>query len=543
MSFGARLRQKRRHRHLSQEALADALGISVKSICRWERDQALPQGYSRLQLSRFFNLSPDELFGDHEEEGTLTPLWEVPYPRNPFFTEREDFLFQLHELLNQKQGIALSQSWVVSGLAGVGKTQVALEYAYRYRQNYRFVFWTSATTWETLQAGIASIADLLQLPEHNEQDQSKVLQAVRKWFVSHGEWLWILDDANDVEMVQNIISMQHDGHLLLTSRAQAWGSLAQRIEIKTMGLAEGTLFLLRRAKLLAHNAFLDAVDEKDLAAAEAVVLSLDFLPLALDQAGAYIEEVGCSLSGYRDLYQTHHKNLLRRRGNIPIGHPESIATTWSLSFERLEQANPAAVDLLRLCAFLEPDSIPEEMIGASCVRFGSALQGVAADAFLLNEAIEELRKFSLVQRCPETRTLRINRLVQTVVKDSMSVEVQRSWAERAVRATNTVFPQQIEVIYYSQYRRYLPQAQACHVLIQEYALSFDEAASLLFRSAIYLQKADALYEQAELLFHQALQIREQTPGSNHFDVTQILTCLADLYTKRGKCKQAELFYQ
>ena len=209
----------------------------------------------------------------------------------------------------------------------------------------------------------------------------------------------------------DIIPMEYSGHLLLTSRAQALGSLAQQIEVETMGIVEGTLFLLRRAKLLTPGASLDQVSEDCLATAEAIVLEMDFLPLALDQAGAYIEEVGCSLLAYLELYRTHRKELLQHRGHVPTNYRKSVATTWSLSFQKIEQANPALL-LLQLCAFLDPDTISEELICKGNAYFGPVLGPSAMDTFKLNKAIEELRKFSLLQRNPETRTLRIHRLVK-----------------------------------------------------------------------------------------------------------------------------------
>ncbi|GHO56521.1 helix-turn-helix domain-containing protein [Ktedonobacter robiniae] len=314
MQFGARLRQERIQRHLSQEALAEALGVSPRSIARWEQGQALPQASIRLQLSRFFNLPPKEFFGEHEAQVPLKPLWGVPYPRNPFFTGREEVLHHLHELLNREHTTALTQSWAISGLGGIGKTQIALEYAYQYRQDYHYIFWVSAATRESLFADIVTIMDQLQLPERNEQDQKKVVTAVKQWFASHQEWLLILDNADDITIVPDFVPTKRSGHMLLTTRAQALGALAQRIDVATMGMAEGTLFLLRRAKIVPPDMLLDQVEEETLAAAETIVTEMDFLPLALDQAGAYIEEVGCNLSTYLELYRTHRKELLQRRG-------------------------------------------------------------------------------------------------------------------------------------------------------------------------------------------------------------------------------------
>ena len=386
------------------------------------------------------------------------------------------------------------------------------------------------------------IIEHLQLPERAERDQNKVVQAVKKWLSTHQHWLVIVDNADDLTVVREMLPLERFGHLLLTTRAQALGPLAQRIEVETMGMVEGTLFLLRRARLLAPEQFLDAASQDQLAAAEAIVIEMDFLPLALDQAGAYLEEVGCSLSTYLDLYRTHRAELLNRRGHMATEHPESVATTWSLNFQKIEQANPAAAELLRLCAFLAPDAIPEELVTGGSAALGPVLRPVAADAFCLNAALEELRKFSLVQRNPESRLLRLHRLVQAVLQDTLSGEERRQWAERAVRATSLVFPENTEFTPWPYDRRLLSQAQACSVLIQDYALVFAEAASLLFRTANDL-KEYSFYEQAELLYQQAIHIQEQEPGTEHPDMASSLNKLADLYRTQGKQELAETLYQ
>lgn len=548
MSFGARLRKERLRRHLSQEALAEALGTIPPTISRWERDQAFPRAYHRLALCRLFQMQPEELFEEAPAQEQVTPapppLWHVPYPRNPFFTGREEVLQRLHAMLNHRHSLALSQSLAVSGLGGIGKTQIALEYAHCYRHEYHFVFWIHAATRESLFAGFIVLAQVLQLPAKDERDQNRVIQAVKQWFSTHQDWLLILDNADDVAMVRDYIPETNSGHLLLTSRAQALGSLAQRIEVEDMGLAEGTLFLLRRSKLLAPDAFLDQVSEECLVAAEAIVIEMAFLPLALDQAGAYIDEIGCSLSMYLELYRARRQELLARRGQLSAEYPESVATTWSLSFQKIEQTNPAAAELLRLCVFLQPDAIPYDLISEASTSFGPVLQLVARDPLKLNESIKELRQFSLVQYHPETNMLRIHRLVQAVLKDAMAKETQRAWAEQAVRATTTVFPDNPAVATetWPRCQRYLPQAQSCCALIHDYDFSFVEAASLLYNTASYLQ-VHALYEQAKPLYQRALQIRGRVQGPEQLKLAPVLNNLALLFVQQGDLEQAEPLYQ
>src|SRR5207244_10330315 len=136
-----------------------------------------------------------------------------------------------------------------------------------------------------------------------------------------------------------------------------------------------------------QDAPLDAASTADRALAIDTVGAMDGLPLALDQAGAYIEETSESLSNYLILYGKQRAELLKRRGGLVPGHPNAVATTWSLAFEHVEEANPAAIELMRLCAYLSPDAIPEELISEGAPHLGSVLQPVAADRSKLNTAI------------------------------------------------------------------------------------------------------------------------------------------------------------
>src|SRR5438105_9002301 len=142
---------------------------------------------------------------------------------------------------------ALTQPQAISGLGGIGKTQTAIEYAYRYRSDYKAVLWVTADTRETLVSDFLNIAHLLNLPEKDAQDQSEVVVAVKRWLRDHVDWLLIFDNADDISMVKDFIPSEGKGHVLLTTRAYATGRIARRVEIETMTQQEGVLFLLRRA--------------------------------------------------------------------------------------------------------------------------------------------------------------------------------------------------------------------------------------------------------------------------------------------------------
>jgi tetratricopeptide (TPR) repeat protein len=463
---------------------------------------------------------------------TRSDVWHVPYRRNPFFTGREQLLKEIYELFTLSQKTARVTTQALCGLGGVGKTQTALEYAYRYREAYHFVLWVRAASRDTIITDFVALAEVLHLPERHERDQRRIVDAVKWWLVHHTGWLLIFDNVDDLEVFSDFLPTGDDGHILLTTQAQALGTIAHAIEVEKMDMEEGTLLLLRRAKLVEPDA--------SLTLAQAIVVTMDGLPLALDQVGAYIEETACGLTHYWSLYQKRKADLLKRRGKGPSLYPYTVATTWSLSFQRVEEKNPAAADLLRLCAFLSPDAIPEEILIADTRVLGPVLAPVAADAFLLDQAIEALRAYSLVRRDPKEKTLSIHRLVQAVLQDTLEEAGCRRWAERAVLAAHAGFLH-TEPDFWPQCERLLPHALLATQYIEQYLIIGEKAGHLLNQTASYLL-VRARYAQAEPLFQQARQVWEQCLGPKCLQVATALHGLANLYQEQDQFAQAESLY-
>ncbi len=316
---------------------------------------------------------------------------------------------------------------------------------------------------------------------------------------------------------------------------------AQGLVLETLEPEEGALLLLRRANIITPNAFLDEVSDTVLAQAETISRSLGGLPLGLDQAGAYIEETNLGLSGYHELYQREQRELLKRRGKQIASHPEPVSATWSLSFAKVEQANPAAADLLRLCAFLYPDAIPEGIISEKIADLSPGLHTIVTSQIKLNEAIEELLKFSLVRRDPNAKTLSIHRLIQAALKEQMQEETQRQWAERSVQAVNRAFPDG-EFSTWSLCQQYLPHVLVSRTLVEQWNLEFLEAAEVLYKAGYYLWERSQ-FTEAEPLLRNALTIREKLLGEDNLDVAQTLNLLGVIYVDEGQLAQAELLLQ
>ena len=465
----------------------------------------------------------------------------MPYRRNPFFTGRENILNHLNAVLQNSKTAALTQAQAISGLGGIGKTQIAIEYAYRYRDQYQAILWVNASSREAFTSDFVKLATLLNLPEQYEQDQEFVVRAVKRWLSAHTSWLLILDNVDNLEMLSDYLPVYSSGDVLLTTRLQALGTLAQSIEVEKMGLDEGVMFLLRRTKLLSADAELDQSTQENQEPAVEIVTALDGLPLALDQVGAYIEETHCSLAHYLILYGTSRKELLRRRGRFPADHPDSVAITWSISFQKVEHESMAAADLLYLLAFLDPEAIPEEIIIKGAPELGPALEPLENDLLQVDSIIELLLRYSLIRRDSEAKLLKIHRLVQAVLKDGMDKATQRLWAERAIRAVNRIFPD-VELNTWEECQRCLPHVLIFANYVEEYQLAFPEAARLFNEAATYLM-AHAQYELAELLLQRTLSIRQQVLNADHPDTARTLNDLGVLYLTKSKFQQAEPLLQ
>lgn len=464
-------------------------------------------------------------------------IWHIPYQRNPFFTGREDVLSQLHRALQENTVVALSHLQGISGLGGIGKTQTALEYAYRYSSDYHAVFWVQADSTAVLTSGFVSLAHLLNLPERDEQGQRIIVEAVLRWLRLNRGWLFVFDNMDDLSVAEPFLPKAGPGHILFTTRAHSLSGIAQRLEVRKMEPEIGALLLLRRAGLLALSARLDTTTLTDGVIACEISQELDGLPLALDQAGAYIQEAPCPLADYLALYRTRRREVLQIRGSFDQNYPASVATTWSLSFEKIHQANPAAAELLNFCAFLAPDSIPEKLLTAGAAYVGDILSSIAIDPVQLDLACKEVLRFSLFHRGADRSVITMHRLVQTVLQENLPAEKRTLCQQRAVSVVSVAFPS-VEYENWSDCQQLLPHAQVCAEWMKQLPHPLLQGARLLLRAGYYSHERAQEKEAASLL-EQSLVVFKNIYGPTHNLVADTLNNLALVYKTQGKQRDAE----
>jgi transcriptional regulator with XRE-family HTH domain len=267
--FARQLKYEREFRSWSQERLAEMLGTTSTNVSRWERRITLPNLYFRQQLCTLFEKGPEELglLQTTPDAGTQPPdqrvedpsfpaslrlasqlLWHLPYQRNPLFTGREAIFQRLHEALNAGRMGAMPQVQAISGLGGIGKTQTALEYLYRFVDAYQMILWMRAETRPVLVSDIIALAEELHLVKKEDHKQYEAIEAVKRWLHEQTGWLLVLDNIEELQLLREFLPSKSRGHILLTTRTQSTGVRIQRIDLEKMEPEEGALFLLRRAR-------------------------------------------------------------------------------------------------------------------------------------------------------------------------------------------------------------------------------------------------------------------------------------------------------
>jgi TIR domain/Tetratricopeptide repeat/CobQ/CobB/MinD/ParA nucleotide binding domain/NB-ARC domain len=377
-------------------------------LARLDADQAaavLLRAFDRpTELARRPDIQSDE----PRFPGTVPPIWNVP-TRNVGFTGRGATLEQLRDKLTGG-GMAVVLAQALYGLGGVGKTQVALEYAHRFKADYDLVWWVLSERADEVSLALADLAGRLGLPVSDNvvERADAAREALRRDIA--GRWLLVFDNADDPKELEPFLP-SGSGHVIITSRNQAWTKSAEPLEVDVFTRQESIAHLMR------HVPELNPGDAADVAAA------LGDLPIAIDQASAWLEQTGMPAATYVEQLETQATLITALKQ--PSDFPMPAVATWNLSLERLQQRSPAAVRLLQLLAFFSAGPISmtllysDQMID-SLLPFDETL----SEKFLIGRVIRDISRFALFKIDQGANSVQIHRLVQAVIRSQMTEEDQ-----------------------------------------------------------------------------------------------------------------------
>jgi tetratricopeptide (TPR) repeat protein len=445
----------------------------------------------------------------------VPPVFQVPHGRNEYFTGRETEIKTLRTNLRQTRFGAIIQA--ISGLGGVGKTALAVEYVYVHREEYRHIFWIGAES--DLLSQFANLALTLKLcsPQMDAETRSKL---ARGWLEQNEDWLLVFDNATNAESLEKY-TPKGGGHVLITSRARGgFGRTELRLEVWDEGTA--VRYLLDRLS--------DTKEEDKENRAKRLAKALGYLPLALSQAASYMKRKVVSLKTYLQRFESTEYHVLEE--GKADAYETTVAKTWNISFEVVREAVGEFTYLepyvLALFTTLVPDDIPRVVFQAVSV----IEQG-------LERWLEELNHYSLIE-LGESK-VSVHRLVQRVMQASPKCPDRRASLELTLPTLVRAYPEG-DFEHRGLLAELLPHWEECWKGIGEERIVSKEAGALLNQFGCYLN-AQGRYAEAEPLFMQALEKRQNSLPAEHPDIAQSLNNLAVLYDTQGRYEEAEPLYK
>jgi tetratricopeptide (TPR) repeat protein len=333
-------------------------------------------------------------------------VWRVS-PRNPAFTGRDAILEALRERLLARTTAVPS---ALLGLGGVGKSQIALEYAHRFAADYDIVWWISADQPGLVRTELARLAEALRLPVHESIAQVEAVREALRQGVPSRRWLIIFDNADDPDELRPFLP-EGPGDVIVTSRNPAWLQVADSEEIAVFDRQESVDLMARRVA---------TVTSED---AGVVAERLGDLPLLVEQAAAWLATTAMPARQYVELLDTRLADVLGDKP--PPAYPDSAAATWGLAMDRLREQRPAAARLLELCACFAPDPIPIWLLATprvvdELIRYERSLR----DPLLHASLVRDIGRYALARVDSAQNAVRVHRLVQTVIKGAMSPDTR-----------------------------------------------------------------------------------------------------------------------
>lgn len=323
-------------------------------------------------------------------------VWGRDIPKRNFhFTGRQELLSRLRESLTRSEGRPRLQ--VLRGGAGVGKTQLAVEYSHRYRREYDLVWWISAHDPKLVKASLAVMAEVLNLGVSGADAAVPIVLDSLRRGTPHARWLLIFDNAEAPDQVQEFIP-DGAGDVLVTSRDQRWSESGPTIGITVFDRSESVAYLTRRV---------DGLGEHD---ADRLAAALGDLPIALAQAASLQTESGVSTDAY--LEDLASKGPLGIPSAPPLGYPMALHNVWALSIAAIRAHNPDAVELLDRCAFFGPGPIPLSVFTETGSALDSPFAEILDDPMRFKRALGTLNRYALADVNTARNTAQVHRLMQ-----------------------------------------------------------------------------------------------------------------------------------
>ncbi|MFD6492656.1 FxSxx-COOH system tetratricopeptide repeat protein [Streptomyces sp. NPDC059944] len=461
----------------------------------------------------------------------MPEVWGGVPRRNTRFTGREPLLNDAYHLL---QGAEPGAGVVtLHGMSGVGKTQLAAEYVYRFGSEYDVVWWVNAEKRVTYRRRLAELAPQLGLSTGAEYGER--LRAVRDSLrrgEPYGRWLLILDGADEPDQIYDLVPTG-PGHVLITSRNPEWSEHNSKLlEVPVYARDESVAFIRRRAPRLTEPE------------ADQLAEALEDLPLLLDQTAGWLNDSDLSVQEYIALLDGGiDQDVVKISADFPV----AFQTAWSILLNKLRDTVPESVDLLRLCTFFAPGFIPVRLLKEMPHdQLPEQIAGLLNDPLLWNRAINQLRQYSVVrlesheaagdETASSGESLYLHRMVHQIVHKDMPDEDRREFVDVVRRALAAADPRRpTDTRLWPGYAEIVPHLKFADVL-----QSKDPAVQSLVFNCLRYMYISGEYRAGTKLGERALAAWKPLLGENHPRVWELTYHYANLLRAAGDYQGTEV---
>ncbi|GAA1747066.1 FxSxx-COOH system tetratricopeptide repeat protein [Nonomuraea bangladeshensis] len=498
------------------------------------RQANLGQGWQLVDQSTNVHLPPGVL---HAPGTVAAPsaLSNLPGGAAEVFVGRDEALATLErELQADRSRVVIGQ--VIHGIGGVGKTELARQYALARAERYRVRWWIVADGADQIQNGLAMLAERLHPPLPRQSALTTVLGVEQAaawaygWLQAHQDWLLVLDNVEDPRDVRDLLGQLRTGHILLTTRRDvAWPDGVRPVPLNVLG-PDAAIDLLAQTSRCPEPA--------DRPAIAAIAQELGRLPLALEQAGAYLREARISPKAYLELLSRHPAHLYAA---VPEGGDagRAIARLWNSHLGTIRDRNPHAEHLLRVLACYAPDNIPRDLIDAD---WADRDAGVPNPATL--DALRLLVSYGLISL--DRHTISMHRLLQAVLttpapaasadlpSGEAVVQVALAWLAAAWPHT-TSEPPTVDQLG----RRRLLSPHIAALTSHHQIVTTRGEHDWVFRQAVVHEYEQGNYQRALTLVTHDYAINQASLGEEHPDTLTSRGNLATVLRDLGRLEEAE----
>jgi tetratricopeptide (TPR) repeat protein len=469
--------------------------------------------------------------------GSVPVIWGDVPTRNKNFTGRDDILDQLREGASSRITAVLPESGPlrsegdpgnpipqgVHGLGGVGKTAIAIEYAYRYRSDYDLVWWIAADQLPSVRGSLAALAQRLGLEASPTAGIDGLIAAVRD-ALRRGEpydrWLIVFDNADQPEEIKDLIPTG-SGDVLITSRNHRWEAVIRTVPMDVFRPKESRDFLLKRVRKGLTDTEADRLGKE-----------LGHLPLALEQAGAMLAETGMPADEYFRLLKEHATEIMNE--GPPSGYPRSMTAAWKLSVDAVKRSRPEALEVLRCCAFFGPEPIPRDMFRRGAQETDTAVGQVLSNPIATASIMRELARYALITL--DGNTVKVHRLIQALLRDELTPEQQAAYRHEAHLIMAAAAPDNPDdYLIWPRFQGLLPHVNAEATELQ---LSRDFEVRSLARGVIRYLYLSGDYTSALTLTERFIEQWTRDSGPDDESVLRAQRHLGNILRQMGRYSEA-----